>query len=391
MNGWSLTKQKSTKHRRLQLRPYTVKAAFLFSLVNTYFFGSYVVREVFAFVGSETLESLKQASGMSPVIFGAFIVSVGVSFICATYLSHGTAIALKSGKVRTDKLQRAMFVLSLLPVIIFGVIGHGKPYEFVHYVISTTFLGKTLYLIYLYYSWILGNNLSRGSLSQQTIIESSILSGALTIFLPLRSMILINVLVILLVARLSLKRTIISLVLMLVLFLFIAIFRSNDNFESVKNLLNQVSMLLLGGAFQVDLYLIAKDFSLQNSQQLNALLEPIFTDYFSGGGGFGSFLPLELAEIFPISITPLIVAMIPLLLLLLSRRSIFLSIAVIVLGIQSLIVIRNPFLSWINGYFFMLAVTYYAFRKQSNYRRPYIRASKFRGDIAGMGDSPAAV
>jgi hypothetical protein len=239
-------------------------------------------------------------------------------------------------------------------------------YEGLHQHIGESSLGKLLYAPYVYYSYLLARGIERKPSLQQATAEFIVLSLGFTLLVPMRSPMLTHALVLLIIYRPSARKFLVAALLIAVAFLAIAIGRGATGAIDQDQLIDAVGMLIFGPSLQIDLYEIAKADGYGTAKDLYEFLATRYEEYFDEGGGFGSFITLEVEQYLPGNgLAPIVVALIPLVLRGIGRLTPATNALVVIAGIQALTILRNPISSWLNGY--IVSLLFYAiFQKKSH-------------------------
>lgn len=337
-------------------------SALIISGLYTVFYLSYVARHMVEGRANSLAELYDRSAA-----FNAALLTMIVSVMVFVYLARARTkipVAIELSK-KFDPRQAGLAALAVLALLAVNTSSPSISYEGLHQHIGESSIGKLLYVPYIYYSYLIARGIEKKPLYQQAILEFLIISLGFTLLVPMRSPILTHALVLVIIYRPPVLKFIFATLLIALTFITISISRGENNAIDRDQLIDAVGMLVFGPSLQIDLYEIAKADGYGTAKDLYEFLETRYEEYFNEGGGFGSFITLEVEKFIPGNdLAPIVIALAPLLLRSIGRRSRTANALVVIAGIQALTILRNPMASWLNGYIISL-IFYEAFRKKA--------------------------
>lgn len=338
--------------------------AMMMSGLYTVFYLSYVTRHLVEGRANSLAELYDRDAA-----FNSAALTLLVSVLVFVYLARASRRiripAAPSNQV--DAGQAGLAALTVLALFTIYVSSPSTSYEGLHQHIGESSIGKLLYVPYVYYSYLLARGIEKKPSLQQSTTEFIVLSLGFTLLVPMRSPMLTHALVLLIIYRPPVRQFIGAALFTAIAFLAIAIGRGATGAIDQDKFIDAVGMLVFGPSLQIDLYEIAKADGYGTAKDLYEFLATRYEEYFDEGGGFGSFITLEVDQYMPGNgLAPIIIALVPLLLRGIGRLSPATNALVVVAGIQALTILRNPISSWLNGY--IVSLFFYAiFRKKSQF------------------------
>jgi hypothetical protein len=333
----------------------------------TVFYLSYVLRHWL----DGRVNSLAELYDRDSAVSSATLV-LGLSLLVFVYIlatnRQPVPFQVAARRRRPDMGQGALAGISFIALLVIFATSPSTTYEGLHQHIGQSSAGKLLYLPYVYFSYLLAQGLRRRLHGPQVGFEFVLFALAFTILVPMRSPILTHAITLFLIYRPPLRRLLVYLPTIAAIFVAIAVLRSANGRVDNAELLDALGMFIFGPSLQIDLYQISLSDGYRSARDLYEFLATRYSEYFDEGGGFGSFITLELEQYLPgVGLAPFIVALAPLLLRTAIRVSPAMVPFMVIAGVQALTILRNPMSSWING--FLLSLFFYvAFRRLSSYR-----------------------
>mgnify|MGYP003703766657 CR=1 FL=1 len=297
----------------------------------------------------------------------AALASVFVLF--AATLIDSTDLGLSVRECDATRLERArsirggLYALALASIIAFYLIigGGSLSYEGIHQATQAApVASKLLYLVNVYLGWEFGCLITQSEPGYGRYWRMIGLFVVISASIGMRAFLVVNAMILIFAMRLSPRKFILVLLAFAAMLIIAALARSGGEI-SADAVIIHIFMFLAGAASQVDLFYMSHYLSIAPSD-LNAYFEAVMGEYFSGGGGLGSFYALELAQYLgyvPAMIAMLVTPIISGLCVRVSRGPVSQVLGLAVLAYYP-IILRNPISSWLNGFIVFFVCAYVA-------------------------------
>jgi len=305
--------------------------------------------------------------GEASLWIGVVILAV---WLCVTASRHASNEVVRKNELvdvgSNQGVAALPLLLALMPFLLVYFFTRESSYEEQHKFINENPVGKTFYLTYLYFAILIAEGMVGKFRQRRRTIEFAVLALTISLTVPLRSFIIADFFIILIFGRVRLLPAVMIVAALIGGFVVMAVIRSGGSLKDVDTLALNLAMLGGGPSTQIDLYFLAKENGFATASNFADALGSMFSDFFVEGGGFGSFLPLELAFMLPDVYLPALAAFLLLASYSVRSRSILVRAALVCMGTLSISILRNPLSSWTKGYVVLVALVVFHVSRHSH-------------------------